>query len=101
MNVSTIEAERARVLMRARGNYRLFLNASVYPDMELTNMEKRGITFACMNGTGEEKEGLSTFALKFKDASIVEEFRAAVMAHKGETTAVLKTPENSPKASEG
>ena len=87
--------------MRARGNYRLILNASLYPDMKLTNMEKRGITFACMNSTGEEKEGLSTFALKFKDASIVEEFRAAVMAHKGETTAVLKTPENSPKASEG
>ncbi|XP_022724889.1 nuclear pore complex protein NUP50A-like [Durio zibethinus] len=101
VNVSTTGAEKARVLMRARGNYRLILNASLYPDMKLTNMDKRGITFACMNSTGEEKEGLSTFALKFKDASIVEEFRAAVMAHKGKATAVLKTPENSPKASEG
>ncbi|XVE88947.1 hypothetical protein DITRI_Ditri19aG0110400 [Diplodiscus trichospermus] len=101
VNVSTTGAERARVLMRARGNYRLILNASLYPDMKLTNMDKRGITFACMNSTGEAKEGLSTFALKFKDASIVEDFRAAVMAHKGKTTAVLKTPENSPKASEG
>ncbi|XWS19024.1 hypothetical protein CRYUN_Cryun32bG0095400 [Craigia yunnanensis] len=101
VNASTTGAERARVLMRARGNYRLSLNASLYPDMKLTNMDKRGITFACMNSTGEEKEGLSTFALKFKDASIVEEFRSAVMAHKGKTTAVLKTPENSPKASEG
>ncbi|KAE8718409.1 Coatomer, beta' subunit isoform 1 [Hibiscus syriacus] len=64
-------------------------------DMKLTNMDKRGITFACMNSTGEVKEGLSTFALKFKDASIVEEFR-----DKGNTAAVLKTPENSPKASE-
>ncbi|XVF74630.1 hypothetical protein PTKIN_Ptkin13bG0126500 [Pterospermum kingtungense] len=101
VNVSTTGAERARVLMRARGHYRLILNASLYPDMKLTNMDKRGITFACMNSTGEDKEGLSTFALKFKDASMVEEFRAAVMAHKGKTTAVLKTPENSPKASEG
>ncbi|XVF26717.1 hypothetical protein REPUB_Repub14bG0042700 [Reevesia pubescens] len=103
VNVSATGVERARVLMRTRGNYRLILNASLYPDMKLANMEKRGITFACMNSTGEEKEGLSTFALKFKDASIVEEFREAVMAHKGNsnTAVVLKTPENSPKASEG
>ncbi|GMI93824.1 hypothetical protein like AT1G52380 [Hibiscus trionum] len=100
VNVSTVGTEGARVLMRARGNYRLILNARLYPDMKLTNMEKRGITFACMNSTGEEKEGLSTFALKFKDASIVEEFRAAVTSHKGNTAAVLKTPENSPRASE-
>ncbi|KAE8674099.1 Coatomer, beta' subunit isoform 1 [Hibiscus syriacus] len=46
-------------------------------EMKLTNMDKRGITFACMNSSGEEKEGLPTFSLKFKDASIVEEFRAA------------------------
>ncbi|GMI73193.1 hypothetical protein like AT1G52380 [Hibiscus trionum] len=101
VNVSTTGVERARLLMRARGNYRLILNASLYPDMKLTNMDKRGITFACMNSsTGEEKEGLSTFALKFKDASIVEEFRVAVMAHKGNNSTVLKTPENSPKATE-
>ncbi|KAL4387128.1 hypothetical protein GQ457_09G007150 [Hibiscus cannabinus] len=92
--------EGARVLMRARGNYRLILNARLYPDMKLTNMDKRGITFACMNSTSEEKEGLSTFALKFKDASIVEEFRAALTAHQSNTTDVLKAPENSPKASE-
>ncbi|KAE8709246.1 hypothetical protein F3Y22_tig00110332pilonHSYRG01182 [Hibiscus syriacus] len=101
VNVSTTGAERARLLMRARGNYRLILNASLYPDMKLTNMDKRGITFACMNSsTSEEKEGLSTFALKFKDASIVEEFRVSVMAHKGNNTTVPKTPENSPKATE-
>ncbi|GLU14553.1 hypothetical protein SLE2022_311140 [Rubroshorea leprosula] len=100
VNVSTAGTERARLLMRARGNYRLILNASLYPDMKLTNMDKKGITFACMNGIGEGKEGLSTFALKFKDVSIVEEFRVAVMAHKGKTGGALKTPENSPKASE-
>ncbi|KAK8629047.1 hypothetical protein V6N13_077904 [Hibiscus sabdariffa] len=101
VNVSTTGSERARLLMRARGNYRLILNASLYPDMKLTNMDKRGITFACMNSsTGEGKEGLSTFALKFKDASIVEDFRVAVMAHKGNNPTVLRTPENSPKATE-
>lgn len=100
VNVSTAGTERARLLMRARGNYRLILNASLYPDMKLTNMDKRGVTFACMNSTGENKEGLSTFALKFKDGSIVEEFRAAVAANKGKSAMNLKTPENSPKASD-
>ncbi|XXG56076.1 hypothetical protein AAC387_Pa03g3586 [Persea americana] len=98
LNVSTMGLKRARLVMRARGNYRLILNANLYPDMKLTNMDKRGITFACMNSAGDGKEGLVTFALKFKDASIVEEFRGSVMVHKGEKTAILKTPENSPKA---
>lgn len=92
------ETEKARLVMRARGNYRLVLNASLYPDMKLTKMEKKGITFACMNSIGEGKEGLSTFALKFKDGSIVEEFQEAVAAHKGKAGTALKTPENSPKA---
>ncbi|KAL0441563.1 UNVERIFIED_CONTAM: Nuclear pore complex protein A [Sesamum radiatum] len=87
--------------MRARGNYRLILNASLFPDMKLTNMDKKGITFACVNSASEGKDGLSTIALKFKDATIVEDFRAAVMEHKANPPVVaLKTPENSPKASD-
>ncbi|KAH7657336.1 Ran-binding protein 3 [Dioscorea alata] len=102
VNISVSGSEKARLVMRARGNYRLILNASLYPDMSLTNMEKKGITFACINSAGEGKDGLSTFALKFKDASFVEEFRGIVTAHKGKKaeTAILKTPENSPKASD-
>ncbi|KAK9282061.1 hypothetical protein L1049_004973 [Liquidambar formosana] len=100
VNVSTTGTGKARLVMRARGNYRLILNASLYPDMKLTNMEKRGITFACVNSTGEGKDGLSTFALKFKDGSIVEDFCAAVAAHNGKTASTLKTPENSPKATD-
>ncbi|CAA6662484.1 unnamed protein product [Spirodela intermedia] len=104
VNISTAGAEKARLVMRARGNFRLILNASLYPDMSLTAMEKRGITFACVNSAAEGKgAGLSTFALKFKDAAIVDEFRAAVEAHKGQRLAVpppLRTPENSPKASD-
>ncbi|KAA0059280.1 nuclear pore complex protein NUP50A isoform X1 [Cucumis melo var. makuwa] len=82
VNVPTSGTGRGRILMRARGNYRLILNASLYPDMKLTNMDKRGITFACMNSTIDGKDGLSTFGVKFKDVSIVEEFRAAVTEHK-------------------
>ncbi|KAA8540428.1 hypothetical protein F0562_024653 [Nyssa sinensis] len=49
VNVSTTGTGKARLIMRTRGNYRLILNASLYADMKLTNMEKRGITFACVN----------------------------------------------------
>ncbi|KAG1330081.1 nuclear pore complex protein NUP50B [Cocos nucifera] len=99
VNVSLSDSEKARLIMRARGNYRLILNASLYPDMSLTSMDRRGITFACVNSAGEGKNALTTFALKFKDSSMVEEFRGVVTAHKGKKDPVLKTPENSPKAS--
>ncbi|XP_010925322.1 nuclear pore complex protein NUP50B [Elaeis guineensis] len=100
VNVSLSDSEKARLIMRARGNYRLILNASLYPDMSFTSMDKRGITFACVNSAGEGKNALTTFALKFKDSSMVEEFRGVVTAHKGKKDPVLKTPENSPKASD-
>ncbi|CAL1374158.1 unnamed protein product [Linum trigynum] len=98
VNVPTSGTEKARLLMRSKGNLRLILNANLFSDMKLANMEKRGITFACINSIGEGKEALSTFALKFKDGSIVEDFRAAVTQHKdhNDPAAVLKTPENSP-----
>ncbi|KAL3633026.1 hypothetical protein CASFOL_026010 [Castilleja foliolosa] len=100
VNVPTIGAGKARLVMRARGNYRLILNASLFPDMKLTNMEKKGVTFMCVNSASEVKNGLTTIALKFKDASFVEDFRAAVMEHKAKSGVALKTPENSPKASD-
>ncbi|KAL1565124.1 nuclear pore complex protein NUP50A-like isoform X1 [Salvia divinorum] len=100
VNTSTSGTGKARLVMRARGNYRLILNASLFPDMKLTNMDKKGITFACVNSAGEGKDTLSTFALKFKDPSIVEDFRAEVNKHKSTAPVALRTPENSPKADE-
>lgn len=100
VNVSATETGKARLVMRSKGNYRLVLNANLFPDMKLTSMDKRGISFACINSASESKAGLSTFALKFRDSSIVEEFQRAVEAHKGRSSSNLKTPENSPKASE-
>lgn len=99
-------AEKARLVMRAKGNFRLILNASLYPEMKLTNMDKKGVTFACINSVAEEEANkdsrLTTFAVKFKDPSTVTMFREAVSAHKcGHETEPLKIPENSPKASEG
>ncbi|XP_055826584.1 nuclear pore complex protein NUP50A [Solanum dulcamara] len=100
VNVSTTGEGKGRLVMRTKGNYRLILNASLFPEMKLANMDKKGVTFACLNSAGDGKGGLSTIALKFKDASILEEFRAAVVEHKSTTTGSLKTPENSPKASD-
>lgn len=96
VNILINGTRKARLLMRTKGNYRLILNASLYPDMKLAYMEKRGITFACINNASEVKDTLSTFALKFKDGSIVEQFHEAVTEYKSKTAAVLKTPENSP-----
>nr|XP_016480901.1 PREDICTED: nuclear pore complex protein NUP50B-like isoform X1 [Nicotiana tabacum] len=96
VNISSTETRKARLVMRTRGNYRLILNANLYPEMKLTSMDKKGVTFACMNSAGDGKDGLSTIALKFKDTSIVEEFRAVVMEHKDKMTGSLKTPQNSP-----
>ena len=103
VNVSNA-AKKSRLIMRARGNLRLILNANLYPDMALTAMEKRGVTFACVNSAVSEEGkafGLATFALKFKDPAMVEEFRTVVEEHKGErlAAAALQTPENSPKES--
>lgn len=100
LNVATSGPEKARLVMRAKGNYRLILNASLYPDMALKSMEKKGVTFACVNSASEAKDGLTTVALKFKEASILEEFRGVVETHKAKKDTALKTPENSPKASD-
>ncbi|KAK4754006.1 hypothetical protein SAY87_002110 [Trapa incisa] len=100
VNVSTTGTEKARIIMRTKGNLRLVLNASLYPEIKLTSMEKRGVTFACVNSIGEGKNSLCTFALKFRDATIVESFREAVEVHKARGGHTLKTPENSPGATE-
>lgn len=101
VNVLKGETQKARLVMRAKGNLRLILNASLFPDFKLTKMDKKGISFACVNIATEGKGGLSTFALKFKDGSIMEEFSSSVSAHKDKpVTSALKTPENSPKASD-
>ncbi|GMH15953.1 hypothetical protein Nepgr_017794 [Nepenthes gracilis] len=79
--------------MQARGNYRLILNPFLYPDMKLPCMDKRGITYACVNSGAEGKIVWSIFALKFKDGSVVW------VLHKGEATPAMKTLENLPNAS--
>lgn len=103
LNVSEEKDKRPRLVMRSKGNYRLLLNASLFPDMKLSKMDNRGITFACANSAAEGKTGLTTYAVKLKDGVMASEFTATVEAHKGKgtnTTSEPRTPESSPKATE-
>ncbi|KAE8817400.1 Ran-specific GTPase-activating protein 2 [Hordeum vulgare] len=101
LNIPVSGGERSRLVMRAKGNYRLILNASLYDDMTLKDMDKKGVTFACINSISESPSGLTTFALKFKDAGIREDFKAAVETHKAKKASdAPKSPESSPKASD-
>lgn len=101
VNVPLDKTGKARLLMRSKGNYRLILNASLFPDMKMTSMDSRGVTFACVNSAVEEKSGLVTYAVKFKDSLAAGNFRDAVDAHKCPSQGGLKTPENSPSALHG
>ncbi|KAJ1281585.1 hypothetical protein BS78_04G317100 [Paspalum vaginatum] len=102
LNVPVSGGERARLVMRTKGNYRLVLNASLYDDMSLKDMDKKGVTFACMNSIGESQSGLATFALKFKETATRDVFKNTVESHKTRKApdAPLKMPENPPKAAE-
>lgn len=94
LNIPTVDTGRARLVMRSRGNYRLILNTNLYPDMKLTGMEQRGFSFACINSAGDGKDGLATFALKFKDSLVAEDFRAAIEAYKDRSPAQSRVLEN-------
>jgi len=74
-----------RLVMRARGNLRLLLNANLFPGMKVTKMDGRGLTFACVNSAEEKVEGspsLSTLALRFKDAALTDELMELIESEK-------------------
>eukprot|EP00249_Psilotum_nudum_P018927 c27024_g1_i1 orf=668-2209(-) len=98
VNVPVESGGRPRLLMRSKGNYRLLLNASLFPDMKMTSMDSRGVTFACVNSAADAKKGLTTYAVKLKDGLAATGFREVVDSSKGHPSSNLQTPENSPKA---
>ncbi|KAG6544602.1 hypothetical protein Mapa_014024 [Marchantia paleacea] len=100
VNVSEEKDKRPRLVMRSKGNYRLLLNASLFPDMKLSKMDNRGISFVCANSAAEGRTGLTTYAVKVRDAVVASEFSATVQAHKGNVNSEPRTPESSPKATE-
>lgn len=98
VNISEGTVGKSRLVMRSKGNYRLLLNASLFPDMKMTSMESRGVTFVCVNSAADGKNGMTTYAVKLKDSLSAASFREAVDTYKGKSHADLKTPENSPRA---
>ncbi|KAH9572936.1 hypothetical protein CY35_02G177800 [Sphagnum magellanicum] len=68
LNLPEGQDRRPRVVMRSKGNLWLLLNANLFPDMKLTKMDNRGVTFVRANSAGEAKVGLTTYAVRMKDS---------------------------------
>lgn len=91
LNVAPDRDERpARLVMRAKGNLRLLLNANLFPEMKIERMEGgRGLSFACVNSV-EDQDGtpaaaskpMSTLALRFRDPALVHELKELLDSHK-------------------
>lgn len=57
----------ARMVMRAKGNFRLILNAAMWKDMTFSKMEGgKGVSFPCKNVVSGSDAKVSTFALKMR-----------------------------------
>jgi Ran-binding protein 3 len=98
LNLPEDKDRRPRLVMRSKGNLRLLLNANLFPDMKLTKMDNRGVTFVCANSAGEAKVGLTTYTVRMKNSAMAADFLASVQIHKGEPNTEPRTPESSPKA---
>ncbi|CAK0783922.1 hypothetical protein CVIRNUC_007122 [Coccomyxa viridis] len=101
MKVNVGASGKARLIMRNKGNFRLLLNASIWPGMKVTPMDGgKGVTFIVMNAaqsTGDSKAGvegkdgegdapeegkMSTWAYRVKMEAKLAEFAAAVNEHR-------------------
>lgn len=73
----------ARMVMRAKGNFRLILNAAMWKGQTFTKMEGgKGLSFPCKNAVSGPEAKVTTFALKMRVSAThvvqqVEEFLAA------------------------
>ena len=60
----------SRIVMRAKGNYRLMLNAALFKGQTFKLMEGgKGVSFTCMNAAPGSSNKMSTFALKMRAAA--------------------------------
>jgi len=60
-------------------------NANLFSNMNLAGMGKCGISCECINSDSEFNAGISTFVLKFKNNSIIEELQRVIEERKGES----------------
>lgn len=60
----------SRIIMRAKGNYRLMLNAALFKGQTFKLMEGgKGVSFSCKNAAAGAVAKMSTFALKMRAAA--------------------------------
>lgn len=86
LNVSRENGRRPRLIMRSRGNYRLLLNAGLYPHMKVSKMDNRGVSIACTNSAVEGKSGLRMYGLRMSNNEVVADFLHAFESQKGSET---------------
>ena len=82
VNVPVEQGRPARLVMRARGNFRLLLNANLFSDMKLQRMDGRGVSFACANSIGADPPAVATFAVRVKEEGTATSFEASVEENK-------------------
>ncbi|KAL3133297.1 hypothetical protein ABBQ38_007177 [Trebouxia sp. C0009 RCD-2024] len=82
LRVNKAHSGQARLVMRQRGNFRLLLNANLWPHMPVSMMDgNKGVNFACINhAKSDESEQsdckapqLASFAFRKKDVGKLEE----------------------------
>eukprot|EP00270_Netrium_digitus_P001330 TRINITY_DN1142_c1_g2_i1.p1 TRINITY_DN1142_c1_g2~~TRINITY_DN1142_c1_g2_i1.p1 ORF type:complete len:541 (+),score=152.20 TRINITY_DN1142_c1_g2_i1:171-1793(+) len=97
LNLPEHESRPARLVMRAKGNLRLLLNANLFPDIKIAKMDGRGVSFSCVNSASEgEGKEMATLAVRMKDENLLAEFVKAVDEHKawGNAPGTEIAPEN-------
>lgn len=74
--------KRTRLVMRAKGSLRLLMNAVLLPDLQLSIMDGRGVSFAVVNAASETNT-LANYALRFKSNETAKSFINVVNEKKG------------------
>jgi len=83
----------SRIVMRAKGNYRLMLNAALFKGQKFQLMEGgKGVSFSCKNVAAGADAKMSTFALKMRAAASNAQSQAEGF-HNAATKAIAKLSE--------
>ena len=87
----------ARMVMRAKGNFRLILNAAMWKDMKFSKMEGgKGVSFPCKNAVSGSDAKVSTFALKMRVSAtnVVQQVDAFMSATRKALDAIQEDTKN-------
>ena len=85
------------MVMRAKGNFRLILNAAMWKDMTFSKMEGgKGVSFPCKNVVSGSDAKVSTFALKMRVSAtnVVQQVDAFMSATRKALDAIQEDTKN-------